>query len=154
MLDQITPLVLTYNEAPNIGRTLEKLSWAKEVVVVDSFSTDETLEIIRKFPQVRLVQRKFDNHTAQWNFGLAQVRTDWVLSLDADYVLSEELIHEIRVLKPPSTSDLRPPASDLRPRTSALPPPSSTGEVANSLSTLNAAPTGYSARFRYCIQGR
>ncbi|MFN5855908.1 MAG: glycosyltransferase, partial [Pseudanabaenaceae cyanobacterium] len=44
MIEQIQPLILTYNEAPNIARTLAKLSWAKRIVVIDSFSTDETLE--------------------------------------------------------------------------------------------------------------
>ena len=59
VLDQITPLILTYNEAPNIARTLAGLSWAKEIVVVDSFSDDETVEIARSFPQVRVVQTSF-----------------------------------------------------------------------------------------------
>jgi glycosyltransferase involved in cell wall biosynthesis len=81
---------------------LERLTWAKEIVLVDSFSTDETLEIARKFPRTRLVQRAFDDHTSQWNFALEQVRTDWVLSLDADYVLSPELISEIATLPGPS----------------------------------------------------
>jgi glycosyltransferase involved in cell wall biosynthesis len=86
---------LAFNEAPNIRRTLERLYWAKEIVVVDSFSTDETLEIARSFPQVRIVQRKFDSFAGQCNFGLEQVKTKWVLSLDADYVLSQELVDEI-----------------------------------------------------------
>ena len=93
---EITPLVLTYNEAPNIQRTLSRLQWAKEIVVVDSFSTDETCDLVRKSPQARLIQRKFDNHTNQWNFGLDQVRTKWVLALDADYLLSDELVQELR----------------------------------------------------------
>lgn len=91
----ISALILTYNEAPNIGRTLERLAWADEIVVIDSFSTDETLEIIGKFPRTRVLQRKFDTFAGQCNFGLENVRTDWVLSLDADYVLSDELIAEI-----------------------------------------------------------
>lgn len=45
MMEQITPLILTCNEAPNIGRTLERLTWARDIVVVDSFSNDETVEI-------------------------------------------------------------------------------------------------------------
>jgi glycosyltransferase involved in cell wall biosynthesis len=95
MREQITPLILTFNEAPNLPRTLEKLKWAKEIVVLDSFSTDETIAIAGSFPQVCVVQRRFDDHTAQWNHGLDQVRTDWVLALDADYVLTTELIHEL-----------------------------------------------------------
>ena len=94
----ITPLILTFNESPNLARTLARLTWAREIVIVDSGSTDATLEIARQFPQARVVQRKFDDHTSQWNFGLDQIRTDWVLSLDADYVLTEELIAEIKML--------------------------------------------------------
>lgn len=100
VLSEITPLILTYNEAPNIERTLSRLKWAWDIVVVDSFSTDETCDLVRKLPQARLVQRAFDNHTAQWNFGLEQVRTPWVLSLDADYFLSAELVQELHRWRP------------------------------------------------------
>ncbi len=97
----VTPLVLSYNEQENIGRTLAALTWAEEVILVDSFSTDATLEIARTaHPNVRVIQRKFDTHTAQWNFGLDQVRTPWVLSLDADYEVSPELGAEIERLPP------------------------------------------------------
>ncbi len=88
-------MVLTFNEAPNIRRTLDKLEWATEVIVLDSFSTDATESIARSFGNVVFEQRRFDNHTAQWNFGLQRVQTEWVLSLDADYVLTDELVHEI-----------------------------------------------------------
>lgn len=49
MLPDITPLILTFNEAPNIGRVLERLTWAKRIVVLDSFSTEETLDIVKSF---------------------------------------------------------------------------------------------------------
>lgn len=65
---------------------------------MDSFSTDETLAIARGFPQVRVVQRTFDSFAAQCDFGLQQVTTDWVLSLDADYVLTPALVAEIQRL--------------------------------------------------------
>ena len=102
MLDQITPLILTWNEEANIGRVLEKLRWAREVVVVDSGSTDKTREICDAFANVRFVVRPFDNHAAQWNYGLrdAGIASGWVLALDADYVLSDALIDEIRLLAP------------------------------------------------------
>jgi glycosyltransferase involved in cell wall biosynthesis len=92
---KITPLILTYNERPNIRRALSRLHWAREILVVDSFSTDGTCEVLSELPQVRLIQRQFDNHTSQWNFGLDQVQSDWVLSLDADYVLSDEFVEEL-----------------------------------------------------------
>lgn len=103
MIDQITPLILTYNEAPNIRRTLERLEWAREIVVVDSGSTDETKSIAGEFVRVRLSHRVFDTHTAQWNFGLDQVKTGWVLTLDADYVLTKELIAELANWQPDET---------------------------------------------------
>jgi glycosyltransferase involved in cell wall biosynthesis len=100
MLDQITPLILTFNEAPNIERTLSRLKWAKEIVVIDSFSTDETCDLARKLPQTRILQREFDSFARQCNFGLQHIRTDWVLSLDADYLLSEECVAEVMHLEP------------------------------------------------------
>jgi glycosyltransferase involved in cell wall biosynthesis len=104
MLNQITPLILTYNEAPNIGRTLEQLRWADDIVVVDSYSDDDTMEIASSFPHVRVYQRKFDSHESQWNFGLKEtgITTPWVLGLDADYVLTEELSAELNSLQPQS----------------------------------------------------
>ena len=100
MLEDITPLLLTYNEEPNLGRVLERLTWAKRIVIVDSGSTDRTVEIATSFPQVSVVSRAFVNHESQWNFGLDQIRTPWVLTLDADYVLSEELVRELREKAP------------------------------------------------------
>ena len=97
---EITPLVLTYNEAPNIERTLSRLTWASRIVVVDSFSTDETEAICRRDPRVEFIQRKFEDHTTQWNFGLAQIKTEWVLTLDADYVLSDGFLNELRNWNP------------------------------------------------------
>jgi glycosyltransferase involved in cell wall biosynthesis len=99
LCDEITVLILTYNEAPNIARTLEKLRWAPQVLVLDSFSTDETVAIARQFPNVEVRQRRFDSFARQCNFGLDLIRSEWVLSLDADYVLSDGLIEEIRELQ-------------------------------------------------------
>ena len=102
MLDQITPLILTYNEAPNIARALEGLRWAREIVVVDSLSDDETVNIANTFPNVRVVQRAFDSHRNQWEFGLKEtgISTPWVLALDSDYVVTDELISELKTLAP------------------------------------------------------
>lgn len=102
MLDHITPLILTYNEAPNIARALEKLSWAKDIVVVDSLSDDDTVGIAASFPNVRVFQRAFDCHRNQWEFGLKEtgIGTLWVLALDADYIISDELINEFKHLQP------------------------------------------------------
>jgi glycosyltransferase involved in cell wall biosynthesis len=98
----LTALVLTYNEQENIRRNLEALVWVPKVIVVDSFSTDQTLEIARSFPNVQIVQRVFDTHANQWNAGLDRIDTEWTLTLDADYVLTAELQEEIKKLQPPS----------------------------------------------------
>jgi len=105
MLEQLTILILTYNESPNINRTLQSLSWANKIVVIDSYSTDETLEILSSYPQVEVFKRKFDTHAKQWNYGLEQVKTEWVLSLDADYVVTDKLINEIQTLSVDNTID-------------------------------------------------
>src|SRR5437588_8505180 len=98
----LSALVLTYNEQENIRRNLEALVWVPKVIVVDSFSNDQTLEIARSFPNVQVVQRVFDTHANQWNAGLDRIDTEWVLTLDADYVLTAELQEEIKNLEPAS----------------------------------------------------
>lgn len=102
MLNQITPLILTYNEAPNLGRTLDRLAWARDIVIVDSLSTDDTRAMAARYPSVRVFERAFTTHAKQWNFGLAEtgIKTDWVLALDADFVLTDDVIREIGALSP------------------------------------------------------
>jgi glycosyltransferase involved in cell wall biosynthesis len=94
---RITPVVLTYNEEPNIGRTLESLQWARDVMVVDSGSTDHTKQIARSFSNVRWQVRPFDTHLAQWSFGITEtgVATEYVLALDADMQLTPAFLEEL-----------------------------------------------------------
>jgi len=103
MLDRITPIVLTLNEASNIERALASLAWARDVVVVDSLSSDETRAIVARHPNARWVERKFDGLASQWNFALAEtgLATDWVFALNADYWLPPELVAELAALDPP-----------------------------------------------------
>ena len=102
MLNQITPVLLTHNEDENIARTLSHLAWARDIVVVDSGSTDSTLSVLTNFPKVRVFSRPFDSHANQWRYAVdqTQVTTDWVLRLDADYQLSEALVAELARLDP------------------------------------------------------
>ena len=100
MLDQITPLIITHQEACNIERTLGKLSWAERIVVVDSGSTDGTLDILARHAAVEVVHHRFEDFASQCNFGLGLIETPWVLSLDADYVLSDVLVDELSALQP------------------------------------------------------
>ncbi|MBI1761463.1 MAG: glycosyltransferase family 2 protein [Acidobacteria bacterium] len=94
---QITPLLLTYNEEPNIARTLASLTWADRVVVLDSGSNDDTETIARSFPNVDWRVRAFDSFKEQTEFGLQQtgIATEYVLALDADMPLSQTLVEEI-----------------------------------------------------------
>lgn len=100
---RITPLVITLNEAPNIGRCLDNLTWAAEVVVVDSFSSDETMDILRSYEHVRVFQREFDSFAEQCNYGLRQIHTQWVLSLDADYMVPTAFVEELQELSCPDS---------------------------------------------------
>lgn len=97
-LDDITPLILTYNEEPNIERCLERLCWAKRIVVVDSESRDATADICGKQDRVSWFERVFDDHTSQWNYGVDQVTTSYVLALDADYLVGHDFVDEVKTL--------------------------------------------------------
>ena len=102
MLAETTPLLLTYDEMPNLQRTFAPLAWAKRIVVVDSGSTDGTREWLAKDPRVDVYVRPFDEHALQWEFGLraTSIDSEWVLALDADHVLTPEGVSEIRGLEP------------------------------------------------------
>lgn len=93
----VTPLVLTYNEEHNIGRTLAALAWARRVVVLDSGSSDRTRAIAQGFPNVSWHVRPFDSHAQQWRFGIADtdIDTQYVLALDADYRVTDAFVDEL-----------------------------------------------------------
>ncbi len=101
-LSDVTPMILTFNEVANIGRALRALSWAKKILIIDSFSTDQTLEIAQSFSNVEVKQRQFDHFAHQCNYGLSHVDTPWVLSLDADYICPSTLPSELEQLSPDS----------------------------------------------------
>jgi glycosyltransferase involved in cell wall biosynthesis len=104
-LDSITPLILTWNEETNLRRCLERLRWAKDVVILDSGSTDATAIIAAEFPNTRLLVRPLDDHTTQWNFGVDATATNWVLSLDCDYILCPGFEDELSRLDEVPASD-------------------------------------------------
>lgn len=99
MINEITPMLITYNEIANISRVMDQIRWANEILVIDSGSTDGTIQVLAQIPEVRVIYRAFDSFAEQCNFGLQHVKTKWVLSLDADYVLSDELIVELTSLE-------------------------------------------------------
>lgn len=90
-MPQLSVVIITFNEEKNIGRCLESIQGiADDVVIVDSFSTDATESISKKY-NVNFISRKWEGYSASKNFANAQAKYDWVLSLDADEALSEEL---------------------------------------------------------------
>lgn len=91
-------LILTKNEEPNIARVLDRLTWLEKVVILDSYSTDHTIEIVKSFPNVEVNYRAFDTFAQQCNYGLDLIQSDWILSLDADYVLTDEFVDETKAL--------------------------------------------------------
>ncbi len=98
---EITPILIAWNEEANLPRVLRGLSWAREILVVDSGSTDETLAILASTPAVRVLTRPFSTFSDQWNFGLAQAKSEWVMTLSTPTdVLSDGLVEELRTLRP------------------------------------------------------
>jgi glycosyltransferase involved in cell wall biosynthesis len=92
----LTAVILTWNEEENISRTLSHLTWLERIVVIDSGSTDKTAEMVRSFSNTELHVRSFDTHAKQWNYGLSLCTSEWILSLDADYILPYSFIEEIK----------------------------------------------------------
>ncbi len=81
----ITVIFTTYNEAPNIQSALESVAtWVSEILVVDSFSTDGTVEIVEKFGGVQLLQRTYFGPADQKNWAIPQAKNEWILLMDAD----------------------------------------------------------------------
>jgi glycosyltransferase involved in cell wall biosynthesis len=93
----LTATVITLNESAHLAAALQSVSWADEIVVVDSQSTDATVEIARRFTD-RVVIRDWPGYIAQKNFAASIASHDWILSLDADERVTPELAAEIQAL--------------------------------------------------------
>lgn len=109
MLD-LTVIILTYNEEIHIRRCIENVEpIARDIFIIDSFSTDKTLEIAKGYKKVHILQNKWENnHAKQFNWGLenADIKTKWVLRLDADEYLTPELIDELKGKLPSLPNDV------------------------------------------------
>lgn len=92
----ISAVVITHNEESNIERCLASVSFTDEIVVLDSFSEDRTVELARRFTD-KVSQRAFAGYADQKNAAMALASNDWVLVIDADEVVSEPLASEIRL---------------------------------------------------------
>ena len=83
----------TFNEELNIKKSLKKLRWAKKIIILDSKSTDKTIDISKKFRNVKLISlKKSYDYVSKLNYLINKTKNKWILLLDADYVLSNELI--------------------------------------------------------------
>lgn len=98
-MPQLSVVIITFNEEKNIERCLLSVEGiADDIVVLDSFSSDLTESICKKY-KVNFISRKWEGYSASKNFANAQAKHDWILSLDADEVLSDELKKSILELK-------------------------------------------------------
>ena len=93
----VSVVIIAKNEADNIAGALESVQWIEDVVVVDSGSCDETIEIAKRYTD-RVTTRTWDGYGAQKNYATGLAAHDWVLSLDADERVSQELAEEIQAL--------------------------------------------------------
>jgi len=100
----VSAIVVCFNEEQNIRRCLESVRWCDEIVVVDSFSTDRTVEICRQYTD-RIIQRQWAGYRDQKAFAHSQATKDWVLLVDADERVTPELRDEIRAALQSDNSD-------------------------------------------------
>ncbi|MFW6282599.1 MAG: glycosyltransferase family 2 protein [Minisyncoccales bacterium] len=91
----LAALIITYNEEDNIKECLESIKWIEEIVIVDSYSSDSTLEICRNYTD-EIYQKEFIDISSQRNYGLEQIEADWVLVIDADERVTADLKKEIK----------------------------------------------------------
>lgn len=103
MTPLISVLLPTYNCAEIVRETLESVKWADEILVVDSFSTDATLDICREYG-ARIIQHEYVNSAVQKNWAVGQCRNEWVLQIDSDEVLEagarKEILETVETASP------------------------------------------------------
>lgn len=93
--NKISGLVITFNEEKNIAAVIEDLDFVDEIIILDSYSTDNTKEIAKSYKKVKFVENVFENFTKQRNLALDLAKNNWILFIDADERLSTELKQEI-----------------------------------------------------------
>ena len=95
MTNKISCVIITFNEEENIRRALNSVRWCDEIVVVDSGSSDKTIEICEEY-KCRIYNKEFNGYGEQKRYAVSLADNDWILSIDADEVVSEELCDEIK----------------------------------------------------------
>lgn len=91
---KISAVIVCYNEEQNIERCLKSLNWSDEIVIVDSLSTDGTVELCKKYT-TRIYQREWPGYVQQKGYAVSLAKNEWVFSLDSDEVVTEELRDEL-----------------------------------------------------------
>lgn len=92
---RLSAVIITFNELGYIERCIDSVRFADEIIVVDSFSTDGTWEFLNNHSEVQAIQHSFENFTEQKTFALSQTSGEWILFLDADEIIPENLQTEI-----------------------------------------------------------
>lgn len=94
-MQKVSAIIPTYNEEACIEAAIKSVLWADEIIIVDSFSTDKTLEIARKYP-VRILEHEYINSAAQKNWTIPQASHEWIFLLDADEVATPGLVKSVQ----------------------------------------------------------
>lgn len=94
-MQKLSVIITTFNEAANIAGVLDSVNWADEIIVVDSFSTDDTARLAQQHPKVKLLQRAYSGPADQKNWVIPQAQHEWILLLDADERITPALRSEI-----------------------------------------------------------
>lgn len=95
MSNKISCVIITFNEEENIRKALNSVKWCDDIVVVDSGSKDKTIEICEEY-NCRIYEKEFNGYGEQKRFAVSLASNDWILSIDADEVVSDELCDEIK----------------------------------------------------------
>lgn len=102
-------VILTHNEERHIARTLDNVAKiARKIFVIDSYSTDSTVKLARAHPCTTVLKHEFINYSAQFQWALDNIQTNcnWIMRLDADEVIEDDLIEEIKAKLPTLPSDV------------------------------------------------
>lgn len=101
-MNKLSAIIPCFNEELNISGAIESCLFADEIIVVDSFSTDKTVDIIKQYTKVKLIQHSYKNSAAQKNWTIPKAKYDWIFLLDADERANEKLTDEIKeIIKNP-----------------------------------------------------
>ena len=95
MKSKISAIIITYNESGNLDRTLTQLHWCDEIIVVDSFSSDDTVEICEHHG-CKIYSRSFTGFGDQKRFAIGKAKNNWILCIDADEYMTDQLVNELQ----------------------------------------------------------